>query len=52
MWVGFKEEEYLFYVADNGMGIEDRYREEIFKPLKSAHPGKENTALVYRCARR
>jgi len=40
-----KERERVFYVADNGMGIEDEYRGEIFKPFKRANSGKEGTGL-------
>jgi light-regulated signal transduction histidine kinase (bacteriophytochrome) len=34
-----------FYVADNGLGIEDKYKEEIFKPFKRVYAGKEGTGL-------
>jgi chemotaxis family two-component system sensor kinase Cph1 len=45
--IGFedKERDRVFYVADNGMGIEDTYKEEIFKPFKRAHSGKKGTGL-------
>jgi signal transduction histidine kinase len=45
--IGFenKERYRVFYVADNGIGIEDTYKEEIFKPFKRANSGKEGTGL-------
>ena len=35
----------VFYVADNGMGIEDDYKDEIFKPFKRIHADKSGTGL-------
>jgi len=45
--IGFEDRErkQAFYVADNGMGIEDEYREEIFKPFTRVNSGKEGTGL-------
>jgi light-regulated signal transduction histidine kinase (bacteriophytochrome) len=45
--IGFEDRErkQAFYVADNGMGFEDKYKDEIFKPFKRLHAGKEGTGL-------
>jgi len=45
--IGFEDRERkrVFYVADNGMGFEDKYKDEIFKPFKRLHAGKEGTGL-------
>ncbi|OEU74362.1 MAG: hypothetical protein BA869_03380 [Desulfuromonadales bacterium C00003107] len=45
--IGFDDEvrKQAFYVADNGMGIEDKYKDEIFKPFKRLQAGKEGTGL-------
>ena len=45
--IGFEDRErkQVFYVADNGMGFEDKYKDEIFKPFKRLHAGKEGTGL-------
>ena len=47
MRIGFDDEgsKQVFYVADNGLGIEDKYKEEIFNPFKRVHAGKEGTGL-------
>ena len=45
--IGFKDEEdtLLFFVADNGIGIEDKYRAEIFRPFKRVNVEVEGTGL-------
>ena len=45
--IGFEdiEKKQAFYVADNGMGIEEGYKDEIFKPFKRLQTGKEGTGL-------
>jgi two-component system sensor histidine kinase/response regulator len=45
--IGFDDErrKQAFYVADNGMGFEDKYKDEIFKPFKRLQAGKEGTGL-------
>lgn len=45
--IGFEDKEraYVFYVADNGMGIGDNDKDEIFKPFKRAHSDKKGTGL-------
>ena len=45
--IGFEDRERgrVFFVADNGLGIEDDYKNEIFKPFKRLHAGKEGTGL-------
>lgn len=47
MRIGFDDEvrKQVFYVADNGLGIGDKYKEEIFNPFKRVHAGKEGTGL-------
>jgi light-regulated signal transduction histidine kinase (bacteriophytochrome) len=45
--IGFDGEgrKQVFFVADNGMGIEDKYKEEVFKPFKRVHADKEGSGL-------
>jgi len=45
--IGFEDRErkQVFYVADNGMGFEDKYKDEIFKPFKRLYAGREGTGL-------
>jgi light-regulated signal transduction histidine kinase (bacteriophytochrome) len=45
--IGFDDErrKQVFYVADNGMGIEDKYKDEIFKPFKRLQADKDGSGL-------
>ena len=43
--VGDKEGKRVFYVADNGVGIADNYREAIFNPFKRLNSSKSGTGL-------